>query len=358
MDAPFDRGEVDRASLDATERLRARLAGRPAASAPLRGSSKLPWVVAAMLFVFTAGMIANPWFEDAVRGKLPFVRSAALAPATVPVEVAALKSRLAQLETRSGPGAAAAPSERMARTEAQLENSTDQIARDSGRIDRLASEVAALSATIAADRARGETAASTAIAAADRAHAMLTLVLVRRSIDSGRSLIGLETALRQSFGGRYPEAVKSVLALGAAPVTLVMLRRDFNALRPAIGAAPATGGRQSWWETLTSTIGTAVSRPAGDAPLTPADAATAALARGDVQAAANYVRRVPPPRAAGLANWIAAADRLQAGSAALATLETAAVLTPPVLVAVMPTAMPVPASTVAAPEPRSTTPAE
>ena len=333
MDAPFDRGEVDRASLDATERLRARLSGRPVAPVPAQSRSKLPWVFAGGLFVFSAGMIANPWFEDMVRERLPFAQRVlpvtAIEAALAPAEVKALKQRIAQLETRAG-SATAPPSERMARTEAQLENSTDQIARDAGRIDRLMAEVAALSATIAADRARSETATTMAVAAADRAQGMLTLVLARRAIDSGRNFGPLDAVLRRSFEARYPEAVSAVSALGAAPVTLMSLRRDFNMLLPAIGVSPANAS-QSWWETLTGTISAAVSGGIGAAGAdgAPQAAAAAALDRGDVAAAANHLRRLPLPRAPAVTNWLAAAQRLQTGSGALATLETATVLASP-----------------------------
>jgi hypothetical protein len=96
MDAPFDRGEIDRSSIEATERLRARLSGRPPAAAPQRRANVLPWVVAGGLFVFTAGMIANPWFETRVRSGLPSAAPAA-APATNSVDVAALQGRIAQM---------------------------------------------------------------------------------------------------------------------------------------------------------------------------------------------------------------------------------------------------------------------
>ncbi|OYU16083.1 MAG: hypothetical protein CFE37_01665, partial [Alphaproteobacteria bacterium PA4] len=152
MDAPFDRGEVDRASLDATERLRARLAGTPRAAPPPPRRGSLAWIAVAMLFVFALGLIANPWFESTVRSRLPF----AAAPAAN-TDVAALQARIAQLEGRA-PAAAPMPSERLARTEAQIETSTDQIARDAERIDRLTADVAALTATMAADKARGEAA--------------------------------------------------------------------------------------------------------------------------------------------------------------------------------------------------------
>lgn len=348
MDAPFDRGEVDRASLDATERLRARLSSRPAPppSRPVRGF--LPWALAGALFVFVAGMIANPWFEARVRDKLPFAAAVTTKPGDS-AEIAKLRERLARLET---PAAAPPPSERLARTEARIETSSDQIARDAERIDRLTAQIAALSATQQSDRARTEAATATAIAAADRAQAMLTLVLVRRAVDAGQPFGALDGALRRSFEARYPDAVKAVAALGAAPVSLASLRRDFNSLRPAIGARPTADQRQSWWETLTTTISAAVSSPAPGTPQAAPEAAAAALARGDHAAAANQLRRLrsPPP---ALAGWLAAADRLQRGNQALATLEAASLLAPPVAPVIaapsavaspVPVPVPVPAS--------------
>jgi hypothetical protein len=323
MDAPFDRGEVDRSSIEATERLRARLSGRPVAPAAPRRASVLPWVIAGALFVFTAGMIANPWFEARVRGRLPFA-----APVAAPAagDVAALQNRIAELEARAGPAAAAMPVERLARTEARIETSTDQIAREADRIDRLTSDVAALSATLAGERARSEAAIAAATTAADRAQAMLVLALARRAVADGRPFGALDPALRQSFEARYPAAVKAVTALGASPVTAAMLRRDFDALRPAIGAGPAAGARISWWDALTNSVSSVISTaPSATAPV---PAATAALQRNDVRGAAAQLRRLNGPRPAALNNWLAAADRLVAGEDALTVLEAGVVLPP------------------------------
>ena len=335
MESPFDRGEVDRASLDATERLRARLSSRPPAPPPSPVRGFLPWALAGALFVFVAGMVANPWFEARVRDKLPFAATIARQPAAS-AEIAALRERLARLENP----AATPPAERLARTEAKIETSSDQIARDAERIDRLSADLAALTATHQADAERNQAATATAIAAADRAQAMLTLVLVRRAVDAGRPFGALDGALRRSFEALYPEPVKALAALGTAPVTLASLRRDFNALRPAIGARPVAGQRQSWWDSLTATISSAVSSPAPGTPQAAPEAAAAALARGDYGAAANQLRRLPNPPPA-LAFWLAAAERLQRGNQALAALEAASIVVPPVATVVAPSAAPV-----------------
>lgn len=315
MEPPFDRGEIDRASLDATERLRARLAGRPAPAAPPPRRSVLPWVLAGSLFVFTAGMIANPWFERSVRGQLPFGKVETLVTAPITPPPASTPMAL--------PTAGEPAGERLARTEAKIETSSEQLARDAERIDRLTSEVAALSARVEAETGRSEAASSTAIAAADRAQGMIAVLLARQAIEAGRRLNAVEPVLRQSFAARYPQAVTAVAALGAAPVTLISLRRDFAGI-----VTPTAGAGLDWWESLTDAVRSVVSRP-GEAPLVPREAAAAALARGDIAAAANQLRRLPEPRAAAVTAWLASAERWQVGMAALTTLETAAMMPPP-----------------------------
>lgn len=325
MDAPFDRGEVDRASLDATERLRARLSSRPPTPPERRRASVLPWVIAGGLFVFSAGMIANPWFEASVRSRLPF----ADAPAPDAVAMKAMRSELAALQSRLPTADAAMPVERLARSEAMIESTTDQISRDAERIDRLTSDMAAISATLQSDRARSEAATATVVAVADRARSMLAVIIARRNVDEGRPFGALDPVLRQSFEARYPSAVKAVAALGAAPVTLAGLRRDFEAMRPAIGARPAAEARLSWWDTLTNTVAKTLSPRAADTE--PSEAARAALERGDVQAAANHLRRLPGPRPAALTRWLDAVDRLGAGTQGLAVLENGVLLAPAAL---------------------------
>lgn len=322
MDAPFDRGEIDRASLDATERLRARLSGQPPKRAPAPRRSVLPWVLAGSLFVFTAGMIANPWFERSVRGRLPFVGAPVTTEAAEATDVKKLQARIDQLESDDAATIGVPAGERLARTEAKIETSTAQLARDGERLDTLTSEVGGLAARVDAETGRTEAASATAVAAADRAQGMIAVLLARQAIESGRRLNGVEIVLRQSFEARYPQAVSAVAALGTAPVTLASLRRDFPGLAPQANSAGL-----DWWQTLSQAVRSAVSRP-GDAPLTPREAATAALARGDVAAAAAHLRRLSEPKSAAVTAWLAAADRLLAGNAALTTLETAAIMVP------------------------------
>lgn len=329
MDVSFDRGEVDRASLDATERLRARLSSRPPSQQPTRGHVVLPWAIAGGLFVFAAGMIANPWFEASVRQSLPFARAASPASGSAPANpagVGQIEARLAAIEARGGLAAVAAPmpAERLARTEAQIESSSDQIAREIARIDKLTGDLASLATRVDGDRTRSAATVAAATAAADRAQAMLTLLMARRAVEAGRAFGPIDPALRRAFEARYPEAVKAVAALGAAPVTLAGLQRDLAAM----GSMGATAGaaRQSWWQALTGTITAAVSGSEADSARAPMALASAALARGDVAAASGQLGRLPAPRPAAVIAWLAAAQRWQAGQRGLATLETATLL--------------------------------
>ncbi len=346
MEAPFDRGEIDRASLDATERLRARLSSPPVAAArpPRRGV--FAWTLAAGLFVFAAGLLANPWFESAIRSRLPFV-----APATRPVAASrpapALEARLVQLERQLADANAAPasrmPVERLARTEAKIETSTDQIARESDRIDRLSGQVASLAGRLDADRARAEIAINAGLTAANRAEAMLTLLLVRRAVESGRPLGTLDPALRRGFETRYPDAVKAVVALGTLPVTVATLQREFNRLRPSIGvqAIPSTQAiRQSWWEILADSLSSAVSKPLASGAMRPSDRAAEALSRGDPVSAAAAIRQLPTPRPAAVSAWLDAFERWRGGMQGLATLEAASLLGPTAPVAAPATAVP------------------
>ena len=121
--------------------------GCPAARstpAPAPRRSILPWVLAGGLFVFAAGMIANPWFESSVRGRLPFAQGKIVAD----TGGTGGDQRPAGAHRRASPRSTSpvVQTERLARTEAQIETSTDQMAREASRIDKLTSEVAALSA--------------------------------------------------------------------------------------------------------------------------------------------------------------------------------------------------------------------
>lgn len=332
METPFDRGEVDRASLEATERLRQRLARERARERESSGVRfpLLPWALAGGLLLFAGGMIASPWFEANVRQRMPF--ATAVQPANDAVSV--LAARLAALEAKPETIAEAdsekekAPAEeRLARTEAKVETSTDLLAREADRIDRLTADVAAMRALVKADRDRGEAAIAAVTAAADRSEAMLAVMLARRAVDDGRALGAVEAPLRRAFEARYPDAVRAVARLGEAPVSISRLRGDLAALGPLESDQPGTG--QSWWGVFAARVKRLV-RPANTLPgPAPRSAADMALARGDVAEAAEALRQLPSPRPAAVNRWLATADRLSQGETALRQLETASLIPPP-----------------------------
>jgi len=325
MDPAFDRGEIDRASLEATERLRQRMVEerriRPEKSAA--AGRILPWALAGGLLLFLGGMVASPWFETQMRSRLPFLEPA---PAVVaPAEIDVLARRLAELETRPvASDETAGPNERLARTEARVETSTDLLAREADRIDRLTAEVATLTARLETDRLRDEAAAAAVSTAADRTEGILAVMLARRALDEGQPLGAIDAALHRAFEMRYPDAVALVVAYGARPVRLADLRRQL-AIMPGLDSEAGGRGR-SWWDILGARVTGLVRSSNADAGPALRTAAQAALARGDVRAAIVQLKRLPAPRPAGLDGWLASAERYAAAHEALLTLETAALI--------------------------------
>ena len=310
MNDVFDRGEINEASLAAAERLRARLMSRPESPArPPARRAVLPWAMAAALFAFAAGLIANPWFEQSVRGRLPF--AAAAAPDT-----GKLEQRLAALERRA-PSAPVVAAERLARTEARVESSTDQLQRDAQRIDALAAQISTLTARLAAQEARDASAVATVQGAANRAEAMLTVLLLRRALADGRPIDALLPAARRLFTAGDADALQALSALAARPVTRAGLARDLGVL-----ADSETDQRPNWWQALRASLDDALSGSAAQGPVL---AARQAMIRGDLVQAAARLRQSPQMAAsATVRGWLAAADRLIAAEAALARLEATA----------------------------------
>jgi hypothetical protein len=312
MNDAFDRGEIGDGSLAATERLRARLMAEREAPPPPPRRSALPWAMAAGLFAFAAGLIANPWFEAKVRDRLPF----AVPAADVPADLTPLEKRLAALEKRA-PTAPAVAAERLARTEARVESSTGQIERDAERIDALTAEVARLTARLAAREARDETVMATAQGAADRAEAMLTVLLLRRAIADGRPLDALLPVARRLFEPRHRAELAALAALAETPATRAGLAADLQQL----ARGPAGRARPNWWQALAGRVDSLLSGTESDA----LDRARVAATQGDLDAAAAALRAdAPLSRDSAVRGWLAAATRLRAAETALGVLEASA----------------------------------
>jgi len=324
MDPSFDRGEIDRASLEATERLRQRLVQeRRMTTGGGSSSMLLPWVLVVGLLVFLAGVIVNPLFESRVRDRLPF--ASARPPVVAAAEVEQLRQRLAELEARPIVSTeAAAPNERLARTEARVETSTDLLAREADRIDRLTTELATLTARLEAERLRDAAATSAILGAADRAEGVLAVMLARRAMEEGRPLGAIDAALRRAFEMRYPAAVARLAAYGSKPVRLAQLQRELASLPGSDSRAGGPG--RSWWDIFGARIAGLVRSSGEDEGLALRSSAESALARGDVAAAVVQLRRLPAPRSADVEAWLVSAERYSAAEEALRTLETAALI--------------------------------
>lgn len=323
MNEPFDRGDINEASLAATERLRARLMSPPANTARTGPRNLLPWTITAVLLAFSVGIIANPWIEQTVRGNLPFMAAAAENDAG-----AAMAARLQALERRL-PAAAAPPapvvaSERLAATEARVDSSTDQIERDARRIDQLTAQISQIASRLAVEEAREASLIAAMQSVSDRSEAILTVLLLRRAVDTGRPLDALLPGARRLFEPRYSDAVAALSEYSAAPVTRAGLARD---LAGVVDAAQADA-RPDWWQALSRQVQAVFS---GAASGSATALAQQAIARGDLEGAAARLRASAAARRdPAVRTWLAAAARLRAAEIALIDLEGAATAVTPV----------------------------
>ena len=157
---------------------------------------------------------------------------------------------------------------------------------------------------------------------------VVALSQLRAVAASGRPYAASLAAARQLAGG-HAAAVLSALApaaAGGAP-TLPVLRRDFDALSPALIAAATRTQGEGWldraWNKLKSTVvvrrtGRSV---AGDSPSALVAQAETELADGDLGSAIALVRRMPTPAQQVAAGWLARAERRAGIDAALAKLD-------------------------------------
>ena len=158
---------------------------------------------------------------------------------------------------------------------------------------------------------------------------VVALSQLRAVAASGRPYAAALAAARELAGGHAAAAaVLSALAPAAAGApTLPVLRRDFDALSPALIAAATRTQGEGWldraWNKLKSTVvvrrtGRSV---AGDSPSALVAQAETELADGDLGSAIALVRRMPTPAQQVAAGWLARAERRAGIDAALAKLD-------------------------------------
>lgn len=191
---------------------------------------------------------------------------------------------------------------------------------------------------------------------ASRAEALMIAFAARRAIERGLPLGPLESRLRLRFADAQPNAVASVIAAGASPVTRTRLLAEFNDLAPRLASPTAPG--KSAWARFTSGLSNLFVVRRADAPSSlperRLERARIALESGLVEQAVEEVERLPAGAAASA--WLQQARGYVTVEHALDLIETAALLDPrPANRAgegpALPTAEPVPVPTPETQEP-------
>jgi hypothetical protein len=266
---------------------------QPRTAAPASGTGRV--IVAVSLLAFVLGAVLTGWIAwrsgltlDRVMGREPPHVAAPLAP-------------------RAPAAITPAP---LAANPALAQGAFDQrIAALEQRLTRLDLQAAAVS---------GNTA---------RAEGLLIAFAARRMIDRGVPLGYLEDQLKVRFADAQPNAVATIVAAAARPVTLDQLAAQLHAMAPALAQAPQDG---SGWTRLRREIsGLFVIRSETRQDQDPSmriDRAMLKLHEGRIDDAVTEVRQLPG--AGGASGWISAAQRFQQVQRALDLIESTALLEP------------------------------
>lgn len=194
-------------------------------------------------------------------------------------------------------------------------------------LDGLAAREAALDAQLRAIEGRLATAdasSRTAAGYATRAEGLMIAFAARRALDRGLALGYIEGQLRNRFGADQPQAVATVVAAAAAPLTREDLRLALDTIAPSLQTPNARAGV---WATIRRELSNLVVLRKETTP-SPRAADRLARARrlldaGNVEAALAEVARMPGAGAA--TSWIDAAKRYTTTRRALEQLELAAI---------------------------------
>lgn len=270
----------------------------------------------------------------------------ALTPATEPTPApdvaprfAEIDRRLSDLDRRIG-ALSSAPAKPVPETTAALAAQMTRLGKIEDTLasldkvrDTLASldrRLGALEQKLDAPKAATRVAEAPDVDAAHASDAAARTVVAQNllaAVQSGAPFAAQVAALR-SLGAEEASLSRLSSSAEAGVPTLAQLRERFAALRPKLRAQPKSDPDANWRDKLTARLSSLVSiRPAGEragaSPDAVASRADAALARGDVAAAANELRSLPSAEAALAKDWIdAAARRTDAEADARALLAT------------------------------------
>jgi hypothetical protein len=175
--------------------------------------------------------------------------------------------------------------------------------------------------------ARIDLQATAASGNAARAEGLLIAFAARRMVDKGAPLGFLEEQLRVRFADAQPNAVATVIAASARPITLDQLIARLQAMAPTLTEAPP---EESGWEWLKREVSNlfVIRRDSDPSPSARAriDRALLYTREGKIEEAVAEVQRLSSGEQA--ANWINAARRYQSVHQALDLIETTALLEP------------------------------
>ena len=245
--------------------------------------------------------------------------------------IAALDSRLTQIELRPAGAGGAAPASALAAYERQLQDLRAQIAAQNTQKSDAAARIEAIAA-----ETKAQLAAATQEAERLKAGAQATARAATIAAALGRIRAALEA------GGPYSGAVDDLTAAGvqvpadisgfagSGVPTLTDLQRSFpavarDALTAALRAQTATG----WGDRIaaflrTQTGARSLSPREGNDPDAILSRAEGQLAKGDIAASLAELGTLPAPAKDILAPWVADAEARQRAIAALSLLSAAA----------------------------------
>lgn len=251
-------------------------------------------ILTLLLGAFGGGWVALNWRQQLPAAVVPAAPPAAAPALTVAQPPAASVAAVPAVPLTAGEAGA------MAARVSQLEE----------RLSRLA---------LATESASGNAA---------RAEALLVAFAARRAIERGFPLGGLEAQLRLRFGETQPNAVSSILAVSALPVTNEALLARLDALESVVMADAGSG----WLTRIGNNLSSMVVLRRSEAPSTLPNErfarARRALEGNRIDDAIVEVSELPGAGEARVAAWIADARRLHDARRALDLIETAAILEP------------------------------
>jgi hypothetical protein len=178
----------------------------------------------------------------------------------------------------------------------------------------IAGRLALLEGRLAQAEARGAGSAS----AGSATSRILLLIAVRRALETGRPLGGLEVELNDSMGASTPHLVAAIKEAADNPVALQGLKQEFDALRPQLD-----GSGEKWWARISNSFSRLVTvRSANEKTSDPAvlaKEADEALHQGQIGKATEIVAQLPNKALA--TDWLSKARRYARGIEALDKLE-------------------------------------